>query len=68
MRTNLIQHFEREKLRCETSLNSAEKPGFRLVEIVAGRPDVEVTARHIEHLRRAIDEYQRMIDYLKTAP
>jgi len=64
---DLIAYFERQKRRCERELEYTEVPGFQLFEGTAqGRQDV--TAEHIQLLREARDEYQRMIEYLKACP
>jgi hypothetical protein len=62
---NLIEYFERQKRRCERELEYTEAPGFQLFESTSrGRQDV--TAQHVQLLREARDEYQRMIEYLKA--
>jgi hypothetical protein len=62
---DLIEYFERQKRRCERELEFSEAPGFQLFEKTPqGRQDI--TEQHIQLLREARDEYQRMIEYLKA--
>jgi hypothetical protein len=62
---NLIDYFERQKQRCERELKYAEESGFQLFEkTVQGEHDI--TAQHIRELREARDEYQRIIEDLRT--
>jgi hypothetical protein len=62
---NLIDYFERQKQRCERELRYAEESGFQLFEkTLQGEHDI--TARHIQELRDARDEYQRIIAGLRT--
>lgn len=61
---NLIEYFERQKQRCERELKYAEAAGFQLFEKTAqGQKDI--TDEHINQLREARDDYQRLIDQLK---
>lgn len=62
---DLIEYFERQKQRCERELQYADAPGFQLVEKTP-QGDQNVTEQHIEELREARNEYERMIEYLKT--
>lgn len=62
---DLIEYFERQKKRCERELKYADAPGFQLVEKTP-QGDQNVTEQHIEELREARNEYERMIEYLKT--
>lgn len=62
---DLIEYFERQKQRCERELKYADAPGFQLVEKTP-QGDQNVTEQHIEELREARNEYERMIEYLKT--
>ena len=62
---NLIEYFERQKQRCDRELKYAEAAGFQLFEKTAqGQKDI--THEHINQLREARDDYQRMIDELKN--
>ena len=62
---DLIEYFERQRKRCERELQYAEADGFQLCERTAqGRQDI--TQEHIQQLREAREEYQRMIEYLKA--
>ena len=62
---DLIEYFERQRKRCERELQYAEADGFQLCERTAqGRQDI--TQEHIQQLREAREEYQRMIEYLKS--
>jgi hypothetical protein len=62
---DLVEYFERQKQRCERELKYSEVPGFQLFETTAqGHEDI--TEQHIQQLREARDEYQRMIEYLKA--
>jgi len=63
---DLVEYFERQKRRCERELEYSEAPGFQLFES-APHGKQEITQQHIQQLREARDEYQRMIDYLKAA-
>ena len=62
---DLIEYFERQRQRCDRELKYSEAPGFQLSE---GTPQGEqdITQQHIQQLREARDEYQRMIEYLKA--
>jgi hypothetical protein len=62
---DLIEYFERQKLRCERELAYAEAPDFRLTERT-GRSEKDITEEHIKQLRDARDDYQRIIDELKS--
>lgn len=62
---DLIEYFERQKQRCERELKYADAPGFQLFEKTP-QGDQNVTQQHIEELREARNEYQRMIEYLKA--
>lgn len=62
---NLIEYFERQKHRCERELKYADAPGFQLLERTP-QGELDTTEQHIQQLRDARDEYQRMIDYLKA--
>jgi hypothetical protein len=61
---DLIEYFERQKQRCERELKYSEAPGFQLFEGSA-QSQLDVTEQHVQQLREARDEYQRMIEYLK---
>jgi hypothetical protein len=62
---NLIDYFERQKQRCERELKYAAESGFQLFEkTVQGERDI--TAQHVKELREARDEYQRIIEDLRT--
>jgi len=61
---DLIAYFERQKQRCERELKYCEVPDFQLLERTPqGQQDI--TKQHIQQLREARDEYERMIEYLK---
>ena len=62
---DLVEYFERQKQRCERELKYAEAAGFQLFENTA-KGQKDVTAEHINQLRAARDDYQRMIDQLKN--
>jgi hypothetical protein len=62
---DLIEYFERQKQRCERELKYSEAPDFRLFEKTPQGPQ-DITKQHIQQLRDARDEYQRMIEYLNT--
>jgi hypothetical protein len=62
---DLIEYFERQKQRCERELKYAEAAGFQLREKTA-QGEQDITHEHIQQLRESRDEYQRMIDYLKS--
>ena len=62
---DLIEYFERQRKRCERELKYAEAAGFQLCELTA-RGEQDITQAHIQQLREAHEEYQRMIEYLKA--
>jgi hypothetical protein len=62
---DLIEYFERQKQRCERELKYADVPGFQLFERTP-QGEQDITEQHIQQLREARDEYQRMIEYLKA--
>jgi hypothetical protein len=62
---DLVEYFERQKQRCERELKYSEAPGFQLFEQTP-QGEQEITQQHIQQLREARDEYQRMIEYLKA--
>jgi hypothetical protein len=62
---DLVEYFERQKQRCERELKYSEAPGFQLFEKTP-HGEQEITQQHIQQLREARDEYQRMIEYLKA--
>lgn len=62
---DLIEYFERQKQRCERELRYADTPGFQLFERTP-QGEQDITEQHIQQLREARDEYQRMIEYLKA--
>jgi hypothetical protein len=62
---NLIEYFERQKQRCERELRYCEAPEFQLWERTP-QGEQDITGQHIQQLREAREEYQRMIDYLKA--
>jgi cob(I)alamin adenosyltransferase len=62
---DLIEYFERQRKRCERELKYAEAAGFQLCEQTA-QGEQDITREHIQQLREARDEYQRMIEYLKA--
>ena len=64
---DLIEYFERQKLRCERELTYAAASDFRLTE-GTGQGEKDVTEEHIKQLRDARDDYQRIIDELKNRP
>ncbi len=61
---DLVEYFERQKQRCERELKYSEAPGFQLFERTP-QGEQDITQQHIEQLRDARDEYQRMIEYRK---
>jgi len=62
---DLIEYFERQRKRCERELKYAEAAGFQLCEQTA-QGEQDITQEHIQQLREAHEEYQRMIEYLKA--
>ena len=62
---DLIEYFERQRKRCERELQYAEAAGFQLCEQTA-RGEQDITHEHVQQLRDAREEYQRMIEYLKA--
>ena len=64
---DLIEYFERQKERCERELKYAEAADFRLTER-AGQGEKDITEEHIQQLRNARADYQRIIDELKNRP
>ncbi|MBV8342001.1 MAG: hypothetical protein JO173_06425 [Gammaproteobacteria bacterium] len=62
---DLIEYFERQRKRCERELKYAEAAGFQLCERTA-QGEQDITQEHIQQLREAREEYQRMIEYLKA--
>jgi hypothetical protein len=62
---DLIAYFERQKQRCERELTYTEAPGFQLIEKTP-QGDQDITAQHIQQLREARDDYQRVIEHLKA--
>jgi len=62
---DLIEYFERQKQRCERELRYSEVPGFQLFERTP-QGEHDITEQHIQELREAREEYQRMIEYLKA--
>ena len=62
---DLIEYFERQKQRCERELKYADAPGFQLFERTP-QGEQDITTQHIQQLREARDEYQRMIEYLRA--
>jgi len=62
---DLIEYFERQKLRCERELEYTQAADFQLFERTP-QGEQDVTQQHIQQLREARDEYQRMIEYLKA--
>ena len=62
---DLVEYFERQKQRCERELKYSEAPGFQLFEKTP-RGEQEITQQHVQQLREARDQYQRMIEYLKA--
>jgi hypothetical protein len=61
---DLIEYFERQRKRCERELRYADVPGFQLFEKTP-QGEQDITEQHIRLLREALDEYQRMLEYLK---
>ena len=61
---DLIEYFERQKQRCERELRYCEAPGFQLFERTT-QGDQDITEQHVQELREARDEYQRIIACLK---
>jgi hypothetical protein len=61
---DLIKYFEQRLRECQASLRYAETPGFRLLQIVPGRAEVDITAQHIDGLRHQVAEYQEVLDSL----
>jgi hypothetical protein len=64
---DLIEYFERQKQRCERELKYAEAADFRLIERT-GQGEKDITEEHIKQLCAAREDYQRIIDELKTRP
>lgn len=62
---DLIEYFERQKQRCERELKYAEAADFRLIERI-GQGEKDTTAEHIQQLRSAREDYQRIIDELRN--
>lgn len=62
---DLIEYFERQKQRCDRELKYAEAAGFQLLEKTA-KGHKDITGEHINQLREARDDYQRLIDQLKN--
>jgi cob(I)alamin adenosyltransferase len=62
---DLIEYFERQSERCERELKYAAAAGFQLCEQTA-QGEQDITQEHIQQLRQAREEYQRMIEYLKA--
>ena len=62
---DLIEYFERQRKRCERELKYAEAAGFQRCEQTA-QGEQDITQEHIQQLREAREEYQRMIEYLKA--
>ena len=62
---DLIEYFERQKIRCERELKYAAAADFRLTERT-GQDEKDITEEHIKQLREARDDYQRIIDELKN--
>jgi cob(I)alamin adenosyltransferase len=62
---DLIEYFERQSERCERELKYDEAAGFQLCEQTA-QGEQDITQEHIQQLRQAREEYQRMIEYLKA--
>jgi cob(I)alamin adenosyltransferase len=62
---DLIEYFERQKQRCERELKYAEAADFRLSEKTA-EGERDITEEHIQQLRKSRDDYQRMIDHLRS--
>jgi len=62
---DLVEYFERQRKRCERELRYAEAAGFQLWEQTA-QGEQDITQAHIQLLRQAREEYQRMIEYLKA--
>jgi len=62
---DLIEYFERQKQRCERELTYTEAPSFQLIAKTA-QDDQDVTLQHIQQLRDARDDYQRMTEHLKA--
>ena len=65
MAMDLIEYFERQKRRCERELRYADTEGFQLFERTP-QGEQDITQQHIQQLREARDEYERMIEYLKA--
>lgn len=66
MRDGLIKHLSLEKIHYEQILREAQQPGFKIMEIRADGRSVDMTAQYIEDVQRAINEFQRTIEYLMT--
>ena len=62
---DLIEYFERQRKRCERELKYAEAAGFQVWEKSA-QGEQDITQEHIRQLRESRDEYQRIIECLKT--
>jgi hypothetical protein len=62
---DLIEYFERQRKRCERELKYAEAADFQVYEKTA-QGERDITQEHIQQLREARDECQRMIEYLKA--
>ena len=62
---DLIEYFERQKQRCERELKYSEAADFRLTERT-GQGEKDITEEHIKQLQGAREDYQRIIDELKS--
>ena len=63
---SLIAYFEHRKLQCRDLLTFAQTSGFKLLQVIPGFPDADLTERYREDLGRCIDDYQTMINHLKA--
>ena len=63
---NLLPYLEHRQIQCRDLLTFAQTEGFRLLQIIPGFPDADLTERYREDLARVIDDYQRIINLLKA--
>ena len=62
---DLVEYFERQRQRCERELKYAGASGLQLFERTP-QGEQDITEQHVQQLREAREEYQRMIEYLKA--
>jgi hypothetical protein len=63
---NLIPYIEHRQIQFRDLLTFAQTEGFRLLQIIPGFPDADLTERYKEDLSRVIDDYQRILNRLKA--